>query len=95
LRALDELRLEKAKFIQFLKLLAEGLGARGTARVTKLWSAHGLNSLKTIGQLLPAGPPPRRANGSMRGTDRPNGMGPCPEQLAQHFPKTISAITHG
>jgi transposase-like protein/IS1 family transposase len=47
---LDGLRLEKTKLVQIVKLLAEGLGVRGTARVTSCDPHTVLNVLETIGQ---------------------------------------------
>lgn len=47
---LDGLRLEKSKLVQIVKLLSEGLGVRGTARVTDCDPHTVLNVLQTIGQ---------------------------------------------
>jgi IS1 family transposase len=51
---LEGLRLEHSKVIQIVKLLAEGLGVRGTARVTDCDPHTVLNVLETIGPKVAA-----------------------------------------
>lgn len=51
---MDGLRLEQSKIVQIVKLLAEGLGVRGTARVTDCDPHTVLSVLQTIGPKVKA-----------------------------------------